>query len=69
MTTPVPVLTIKLTKPGVELVLSALAQLPYTQSAGVIREIEAQANAQLELLQRAVQAARVEEPQPAKEGE
>ena len=53
----VPVLTIKMTKPGVELALNALAQLPFAQSAGLIREIEAQANIQLQQLQMAAEAA------------
>ena len=53
----VPVLSIKLTKPGVELVLNALAQLPFAQSAGLIREIEAQANMQLEMIRKAAEAA------------
>lgn len=55
MTTPI--LTIKMTKPGVELALSALATLPYSQSAGLIAEIEAQANYQLQQLQDAADAA------------
>lgn len=54
----VPVLTLKLAKPGVELVLSSLAKLPYDQTAGLIREIEAQANYQLEMMQRAAEAAK-----------
>lgn len=53
----VPVLTLKLAKPGVELVLGALQKLPYEQSAGLIREIEAQANYQLQMMQKAAQAA------------
>jgi hypothetical protein len=55
MTTPI--LTIKMTKPGVELALSALATMPYSQSAGLIAEIEAQANYQLQQLQAAADAA------------
>lgn len=54
----VPVLTLKLAKPGVELVLSSLAKLPYDQTAGLIREIEAQSNYQLEMMQRAAEAAK-----------
>jgi hypothetical protein len=52
-----PILTIKMTKPGVELALSALATMPYSQSAGLIAEIEAQANYQLQQLQAAAEAA------------
>jgi hypothetical protein len=52
-----PILTIKMTKPGVELALSALATMPYAQSAGLIAEIEAQANYQLQQLQAAADAA------------
>ena len=51
-----PILTIKVTKPGVELVLSALATMPYAQSAGLIAEIEAQANFQLEMMRKAAEA-------------
>ena len=54
--TQVPLLTIKMAKPGVELVLGALAQLPYAQVGGLIQEIEAQANYQLGLLQKAAEA-------------
>lgn len=61
----VPVLSIKLTKPGVELVLASLTKLPYKQSAGLIREIEAQANLQLWTLQRA--ANKAAEPAPVTE--
>lgn len=53
----IPLLTIKLAKPGVELVLNALAQLPYSQSAGLIRAIEAQANMQLDMMKRAAETA------------
>lgn len=53
----VPLLTIKLAKPGVELALNALAKLPYEQSGGLIREIEAQANMQLEMMRRAAETA------------
>lgn len=53
----VPLLTIKLAKPGVELILNSLAQLPYAQSAGLIREIEVQANMQLEMVKRAAEIA------------
>ena len=52
-----PILTIKMTKPGVELALSALTALPYSKSAGLIKEIEAQANHQLQQLQAAAEAA------------
>lgn len=58
MNQPVPLLTIKLTKPGVELILNSLAQLPYAQTAGVIKEIEAQANMQLEMMQIAAETAK-----------
>ena len=34
-------INLMLTKPGVELALFALTKLPYEQSAGLIREIEA----------------------------
>ena len=57
MNQPVPLLTIKLAKPGVELILNSLAQLPFAQSAGLIREIEAQANLQLEMMQVAAKTA------------
>ena len=53
----VPLLTIKMSKPGVELALAALTKLPYEQSAGLIREIEAQANLQLEMIRKAAEAA------------
>lgn len=53
----VPMLTIRLAKPGVELALAALTKLPYEQSAGLIREIEAQANIQLEMIRKAAEAA------------
>lgn len=53
----VPLLTLKLAKPGVELILGTLQKLPYEQSAGLIREIEAQANYQLQMMQKAAQAA------------
>ena len=51
-----PILTIKMSKPGVELALSALATMPYSQSAGLIKEIEAQANYQLQQMQAAADA-------------
>jgi len=54
--TQVPVLTLKLAKPGVELVLSALVKMPYEATAGLIREIEAQANFQLEMMRKAAEA-------------
>jgi hypothetical protein len=41
------VLTIKMVVPGVELVLHALSKLPYEQSAGLIAEIQGQAQAQI----------------------
>ena len=53
----VPLLTIKLAKPGLELALNALAKLPYEQVGGLIREIEAQANMQLEMIRKAAEAA------------
>lgn len=68
----VPLLSIKLALPGVELVLNALAQLPYAQTAGLIKEIEAQANMQLEMIQRAAQKsaeAEAVEPQPVDEAQ
>lgn len=52
-----PVLTIKATKIGVEVILNALQKLPYEQSAGLIKEIEGQANYQLQQLQAAAEAA------------
>lgn len=53
----VPLLTLKLAKPGVELILGTLQKLPYEQSAGLIREIEAQANMQLDMMRRAAEKA------------
>ena len=53
----VPLLTIKLAKPGVELILGALQKLPYEVSAGLIREIEVQANMQLEMMRKAAETA------------
>lgn len=47
------VLTIKMVVPGVELVLQALAKMPYEQSAGLIAEIQGQAQYQLEEAQKA----------------
>lgn len=67
--TPVPMFTIKLAKPGVELVLNALAQMPYATSAGLIREIEEQANAQLKQMQQAAEAAAEPVPETANTGE
>lgn len=61
----VPLLTIKLAKPGVELALNALAKLPYEQSGGLIREIEAQANMQLEMMRRAAETAQAGATTPA----
>jgi hypothetical protein len=58
-----PVLTIKMVVPGVELVLQALSKMPYEQSAGLIAEIQSQANQQLQ----AAQAAAA--PTPAPEAE
>ena len=43
-----PILSINMVPGGVELVLHALSKLPYEQSAGLIREIEGQANQQLQ---------------------
>lgn len=48
-----PVLTIQMVVPGVELVLQALSKMPYEQSAGLIAEIQAQANQQLQAAQAA----------------
>lgn len=53
----VPVITLKLAKPGVELVLSSLVKLPYEEVGGLIREIEAQANYQLDMMRRAAEKA------------
>jgi hypothetical protein len=47
------VLTIKMVVPGVELVLQALSKLPYEQSAGLIAEIQGQAQYQLQEAQKA----------------
>lgn len=58
----VPLLTIKMVKPGVELVLNALNKLPREQVDGLYREIEAQANIQLELIKRAAEAAQASAP-------
>lgn len=55
-----PILTLKVNKFGIEMVLNALAQLPYAQSAGLIKELEAQANYQLQQLA----AAAAQETQP-----
>ena len=63
----VPVISLRLAKPGVELVLEALVKLPYEQSAGLIREIEAQANYQLELMRKAAEAAAQPAAEPAPE--
>lgn len=69
----VPVISLRLAKPGVELVLEALVKLPYEQSAGLIREIEAQANYQLELMRKAAEAsaqpAAEPVPETAKDGD
>ena len=54
-------INLMLTKPGVELALFALTKLPYEQSAGLIREIEGQANAQLEAMRKVVEAESVSE--------
>lgn len=51
-----PILTLKVNKFGIEMILNALAQLPYAQSAGLIKELEAQANFQLQQLAAAAQA-------------
>ena len=53
----VPLLTLKLAKPGVQMILDVLQKLPYEQSAGLIREIEAQANMQLDMMRRAAERA------------
>lgn len=63
----VPLVTLKVAKPGVELILNALIKLPYEVSAGLIREIEAQANAQLMMMQKAAEAAAAPTPSPAAE--
>jgi hypothetical protein len=62
-----PVLSIKATKAGVEIILGALAKLPYEHSAGLIREIEGQANYQLQQLEAAAKKAAepAETPAPA----
>lgn len=60
-------ITLRLAKPGVELALEALVKLPYEQSAGLIREIEAQANYQLELMRKAAEAAAQPAAEPAPE--
>lgn len=64
-----PILTLKVNKFGIEMILNALAQLPYAQSAGLIKELEAQANYQLQQLAAAAQAPAVAEapaqPEPA----
>lgn len=53
----VPVLNIRMTKPGVELVLEALNLLPRYRVEGLFREIEAQAQMQLDMIKRAAEAA------------
>jgi len=64
-------LTISLPVPAVQLILDALAKLPYEQSAPVIREIETQGTQQLQ----AAQAAQVQQvaaevkPDPEPKGE
>lgn len=55
-------LTINLPIPAVQLILDALAKLPYEQSAPVIREIEQQGTAQIQ----AAQQAQSESPPEAK---
>jgi hypothetical protein len=57
-----PILTLKVNKFGIEMILNALAQLPYAQSAGLIKELEAQANYQLQQLAAAAQAPAVDAP-------
>lgn len=57
-----PILTLKVNKFGIEMILNALAQLPYAQSAGLIKELEAQANYQLQQLAAAAQAPGVDAP-------
>lgn len=56
-----PVLSIKMVPAGVELVLGALAKLPYEQTAALIAEIKGQAEYQLQELA----TPPAEEPQPA----
>lgn len=51
------ILNIKVTKPGVELVLAGLSKLPYEQVGGLIPEIEGQANYQLQQIRQAAEAA------------
>lgn len=63
-----PILSIKMVPAGVELVLGALAKLPYEQTAPLIAEIKGQAEYQLQELAKPPVLA--EEPQPAQaEGE
>lgn len=50
-----PILTIQMVPAGVELVLGALAKLPFEQSAPLIAEIRGQAEYQLQQLQQAAQ--------------
>jgi len=45
-----PILTIKMVPTGIDLVLNALAKLPYEQAAPLIAEIKGQALYQLEQL-------------------
>lgn len=52
----IPILTIKMVPAGVELTLHALSKLPFEQSAGLIAEVRAQAEYQLQELQKAAQA-------------
>lgn len=63
-----PVLTIKMVKPGVELVLEALSRMPYQQVAPLIKEIAGQAEYQLQELQKQAELAPATEP-TAPEGE
>lgn len=51
------ILNIKLTKPGVELVLAGLSKMPYEQVGGLIPEIEGQANYQLQQIRQAAETA------------
>lgn len=60
-------LTISLPVPATQLVLDALAKLPYEQSAAVINEIQRQASAQLQA--QAQPAAAEQKPEPEPKGE
>ena len=60
-------ITLKFAKEGVQTLLDTLAQLPYDQSAGLIREIEAQANFQLDQMRLAAETAA--QPNTSNQGE